>query len=574
MNSENDKKFYEDSLADLEKEYESGELSEADYKSLKAAYSKRASDSGVDVSDSGGDSGDKGADGDKDGDGDKGADKDKDKGADKDKNKDKDKKSNKNKSKAKTPSPASPADPSSTPSSTSPARRKPFYRRTMAVYLGIILILSLIGGVTLALTAGQRSSSEEVTGDIRQNTDSILNQGLLLLNQADRATDRASAIRLYEDSLSFFEGVLDEDPANIEALHGMSRAHFALGDTEMARTILLLSLQLHPQNIGILADLAALELSSGLYGVSQTYLDRIYALNPSATELAQNNVGIMQELIHIDRLIDTYGGNKLFEPDAMPPRSYSELGLPDIETGLRIVSRLTDPNLNYREFNLAGFMLDLLIEEAPENEAVLIQHGRFFINPDLFPEDSEFVERGLASFTKAVELAPEKPELWTERAIAYATLNRIEEAIVDIDMALELSSAEDGEGLGSTYFDHLFVKGQIFFFSNSYVEALEIFTSILEIEPDNIRVLLFRSESFSNLGRYEESLVDINSAIEANDANIAELQQKQQEEGLTQAEEQTLAQFIDSRSRLQNSADNIAAVIQEDVIQEEEPATP
>ncbi|MGK7928002.1 MAG: tetratricopeptide repeat protein [Spirulina sp.] len=139
---------------------------------------------------------------------------------------------------------------------------------------------------------------------------------------------------------------------------------------------------------------------------------------------------------------------------------------------------VTDP-----EFSLRVFLWDL---------------GNFFNNLGQY-------EQALASYNKAIEFKPDKPESWNNRGVVLDDLGRYEEAIASYDKAIEIKP-DDHEAwynLGVTL-SNLGRKE----------EAIASYDRAIEIKPDLHEAWYSRGNALGNLGRKEEAIASYDKAIE------------------------------------------------------------
>src|SRR6202047_2530439 len=84
--------------------------------------------------------------------------------------------------------------------------------------------------------------------------------------------------------------------------------------------------------------------------------------------------------------------------------------------------------------------------------------------------------QALADFDKAVELAPDKPIHYRNRAALFALTKQWDKAITDYDMVLKL-----GKNDPATTFNRGYAYVQI----GKLDQALPDFDAVLEVQPDN-----------------------------------------------------------------------------------------
>lgn len=94
----------------------------------------------------------------------------------------------------------------------------------------------------------------------------------------------------------------------------------------------------------------------------------------------------------------------------------------------------------------------------------------------LLPDEAvQHLEQALADYTSAIELDPQNPKAYNNRANAYASLGNEESALDDYDSALELDST-----LSLTYFN----RGLLHYRAGNHDQAIADLETYLELVPD------------------------------------------------------------------------------------------
>ena len=433
MNSDKTRDFYLDSLRDLEAEYEAGDISEEDYKELKAKYTKRASEA-IDV---------------------------------------------KPKASKKLP------------------RRVFSIKKGTAITLVIVLAMSLVAGIVLALNSGQRSGSDEISGDIRVSTNTLLSEGLILLDQATtaRSTQLLAAAR------AKYGEVLDQDPANVEAQTRVAWTYYLENNLPEARIQIQEALSFNSTYPRALAIAAIVELESNFYDTAQGYYDDFLAANPS-TELF-NEYSSLQRQITATRLKDQYGGDKL----ADNVLEFEDINAEDLDEAVAIAVILIFPDFNFREPVVGLAILDLVLAMEPDNVGALVNRGILLTDTSLSGDSEELFEAGITSLNRAIELQPGDARLHRFRARAHLSAEDYDQALVDINTAISF----DVENL-----DLYLEQAEIFYRAERYEEMLAAIDKAEELGPQNIRVFSFRAIRLALIDRYEEAIAQVDIALGLN----------------------------------------------------------
>nr|DBA21641.1 TPA: hypothetical protein GDO54_018250 [Pyxicephalus adspersus] len=121
-------------------------------------------------------------------------------------------------------------------------------------------------------------------------------------------------------------------------------------------------------------------------------------------------------------------------------------------------------------------------------------------------------EKAVISFTKAINLCPEKIELYVKRAEAFLQLCDFQSAAVNLQKACSVTnpSIEHVELLAVTYY----LQGQSLFEQMCHMDAMECFTRAAELQPQNRHYHMRSICCLAALGRYPECLRLINKQLE------------------------------------------------------------
>jgi tetratricopeptide (TPR) repeat protein len=106
------------------------------------------------------------------------------------------------------------------------ARPPRSWPRTLAVLAGVVAF-AVVAGVLVARFSGSRQAGDALTGDIRESTRTQLDNARLALQQ-----------ERYDDAIEIYDGVLADQPDNVEAMAYKGRAQIGDGDMDGVLTLI------------------------------------------------------------------------------------------------------------------------------------------------------------------------------------------------------------------------------------------------------------------------------------------------------------------------------------------------
>ncbi|KAM5146924.1 tetratricopeptide repeat protein 16 [Mantella aurantiaca] len=126
-------------------------------------------------------------------------------------------------------------------------------------------------------------------------------------------------------------------------------------------------------------------------------------------------------------------------------------------------------------------------------------------------------EKAVISFTKAINLCPEKTELYVKRAEAFLQLCDFQSAAINLQKACSDPDPprEHIELLATTYY----LQGQSLYDQMCPMDAMESFTRAAELQPQNRHYHMRSICCLAALGRYAECLRLINKHLEEEKSN-------------------------------------------------------
>ncbi|XP_063792699.1 tetratricopeptide repeat protein 16 isoform X2 [Pseudophryne corroboree] len=126
-------------------------------------------------------------------------------------------------------------------------------------------------------------------------------------------------------------------------------------------------------------------------------------------------------------------------------------------------------------------------------------------------------EKAVISFSKAINLCPEKIQLYVKRAEAFLQLCDFQSAALNLQKACSITHPlqEHTELLAFTYY----LQGQSLFDQMCLLDALESFTRATEIQPQNRQYHMRSICCLAALGRYTDCIRLLNKQLEEEQGN-------------------------------------------------------
>ena len=115
----------------------------------------------------------------------------------------------------------------------------------------------------------------------------------------------------------------------------------------------------------------------------------------------------------------------------------------------------------------------------------------------------------IQDFEEAIRIDPRYSLSRFHLGVSKLKSRQIREAIEDFKQADELDNLEENPGI----FDGL---GCCYHALRDYPQAIEYFDMALEKEPTNIDFLKNRAQCYFNMNQFEESIADLETALEYN----------------------------------------------------------
>ncbi|GEM_PF-6113110 len=112
-------------------------------------------------------------------------------------------------------------------------------------------------------------------------------------------------------------------------------------------------------------------------------------------------------------------------------------------------------------------------------------------------------EEALSDLNHAIHLDPSDPEAYHKRALAKYEMQRCEQAIVDLDMAVQLDPQ-------AAYYH---ARGRIKYETDRYEDAVVDYSEAIRLDSGNLKAYYDRAWAYEQIKRYEEALRDYDRII-------------------------------------------------------------
>ena len=303
-----------------------------------------------------------------------------------------------------------------------------------------------------------------------------------------------------DEALADAARVLELQPGNAAAWMLQADVQQLKSDLESARESLDHALEIEPDNAAAWAARGRVQQASGRLEEAIQDLERAAELAPDdygilalranllsrSGRIEEAAEGIKDLIDRATRFFDEYGTIVAsLPPDEFQRRSarFASLAGLDGREAARQVAQFTEgPEAVTRSLEADLAALDAMAKVK---------------NADL--------EGALADYGRALELDPERPNLWGSRAGILLRTGQIDEALADLDKATELDPGQPA---------WLVSKAQAELQRGNVDEASALFDRAVESAPENAQAWATRAHFRLGRNRLDEALADIDRAIE------------------------------------------------------------
>ena len=161
-----------------------------------------------------------------------------------------------------------------------------------------------------------------------------------------------------------------------------------------------------------------------------------------------------------------------------------------------------------------------------------------------FEEKQAAYEEAIVHYTRALELKPNLPEVYTNRGNVYRGIDQADKAIEDYNSATKLdpNDANAYNNRGNAYFDRneidraigdyniaielkpdyddaYYDRGNAYLIKGNFNSALQDFSKAVELDPNDANAYIIRGDAYLEKGDFDQALQDFNRAIELQPEN-------------------------------------------------------
>ena len=141
----------------------------------------------------------------------------------------------------------------------------------------------------------------------------------------------------------------------------------------------------------------------------------------------------------------------------------------------------------------------------PDSKDIIVDLYDIVACGDYYYNNAEF-DNAMECYNRAIELSPEKSELYRKRALMYMFLHKNDEALIDCSKALEIErSAESYVYCALAYY-----------YMEEYEKTITNYTKAIELSPNDSAYYYARGECYWRLNDCVNAILDYTKAINLN----------------------------------------------------------
>ncbi len=339
----------------------------------------------------------------------------------------------------------------------------------------------------------QLQMKRQSTSLVSQEVSTQLQLGLILLKQGK-----------YQEAEKAFLELIELAPDYPEAYLNLGIVYFRLKRLDEAEKYLKKAIELQPDNPNAYFHLGSLYFEQGRNDEALEAFKKVLELDPSNSFAYYSIARIYSRLQKYYDAIPYY--LKAIELNPLDSYAHNNLGLAyfaigKLDEAIRYFLKALDldPNDSFVYYNLAKLYYYTgklaLAKKYIENAINLQPNVEYLLLLGEIHHKKREYKEALQVLSKALEIAPNNPEVYFYISKIYSTINKFDLAIKYMEHAIKLAPKQE-------YFMEL---GTIYMTLKKYDDALEQFQKALKVGPRNHEVLRKIAIALIEKGNYEQA---------------------------------------------------------------------
>lgn len=320
-----------------------------------------------------------------------------------------------------------------------------------------------------------------------------------------------SRLQRFDEALECLEQAARATSESIPLLVGRARIHMLQSDLDAALADLEKARQMEPHNVAVLLLRAAIQPDPEK---KLADLDEAVKLAPENAAVWRARAALLAELKRSDDALKDCEKALALDPTHEPTWYLKALLLADAQR--KAEARAT---------------LDKALELLPQSAALLLARARLLIELDdhegalkdldrahaveadsaevlllraVVHQQLDHADQALADIRRALKLAPESAAVRRVHGLILAQAGQMTEALAEMEKAHQLDPDDTPTMLQ---------LAMLYMAKDNYARAIEMFTAVLQKEPENADALHGRGDALLNMGKQAEAIADYEKAL-------------------------------------------------------------
>lgn len=351
----------------------------------------------------------------------------------------------------------------------------------------------------------------------------------------------------HKEACEFFQKAYDVEP-NESYIVSLALSEFKSEQYNSAISHYKMLVAQHPEKQNFQYNLACCYEMIGEYNFAIGILDQLVLLNPKSLTMSQKLANLYLKTDQPAKAKEIY--QRVISKGVVSDEIYYEYALVcvragDVDTAETILKKVVELNPNFanahkdlgviylskRLFDYAKDEFEKAITIAPDDIGIAFEYANFLHAISEYAKAQEFYKR-------TTDKLPNNPNALTFSALNLMALNRLEDALIQIEQALKDFPEEDFILFCAGKIHYLmknYEKAQLFLIKSyeknpttevtnllglnyfeleNYDTANNIFLKLLEKNPTNTNLLLNSAKCYEKLSKREEAKEQLNKVLE------------------------------------------------------------